>query len=100
MNNQNTFSRFLFAVGLGMLAAGGLSQSASAEDYKIINSSKTMGTGGIDYVYADNDGRRLYVPRGGQILRSRAAKTMPAMPASATAIADLAMSDIGMCVKD
>jgi DNA-binding beta-propeller fold protein YncE len=27
-----------------------------------------MGTGGIDYVYADNDGRRLYVPRGGQIL--------------------------------
>ncbi len=27
-----------------------------------------MGAGGIDYVYADNDGRRLYVPRGGQIL--------------------------------
>jgi len=27
-----------------------------------------MGTGGIDYVYADNDGRRLYVPRGNQIL--------------------------------
>ncbi len=25
-----------------------------------------MGTGGIDYVYADNDGRRVYVPRGGQ----------------------------------
>jgi DNA-binding beta-propeller fold protein YncE len=27
-----------------------------------------MGAGGIDYVYADNDGRRLYVPRGNQIL--------------------------------
>jgi len=26
------------------------------------------GCWGIDYVYADNDGRRLYVPRGGQIL--------------------------------
>src|SRR5207248_10284273 len=29
---------------------------------------QTMGTGGIDYVYADNDGRRLYVPRGGEVL--------------------------------
>jgi DNA-binding beta-propeller fold protein YncE len=52
-----------------MLAASGLTPSASAaEPYKILNSSQTMGTGGIDYVYADNDGRRLYVPRGGQIL--------------------------------
>lgn len=52
-----------------MLTAGSLSQSASAaETYKIINSTQTMGTGGVDYVYADNDGRRLYVPRGGQIL--------------------------------
>jgi glutamine cyclotransferase len=24
-----------------------------------------MGSGGIDYVFADNDGRRVYVPRGG-----------------------------------
>jgi DNA-binding beta-propeller fold protein YncE len=27
-----------------------------------------MGTGGIDYVYADNDNRRLYVARGNQVL--------------------------------
>ncbi len=27
-----------------------------------------MGMGGIDYVYADNDARRLYIPRGNQIL--------------------------------
>jgi DNA-binding beta-propeller fold protein YncE len=27
-----------------------------------------MGTGGIDYVAADSDGRRLYVPRGEQVL--------------------------------
>ncbi len=54
---------------MGMLAAGSLTQLASASDtYKIINSSQTMGTGGIDYVYADNDGRRLYVPRGNQVL--------------------------------
>jgi DNA-binding beta-propeller fold protein YncE len=27
-----------------------------------------MGAGGIDYVYADNDGRKLYIPRGGEVL--------------------------------
>ncbi len=69
MNYQNHLSRFLFAAGVGILAGSGLTQSASAaEPYKIVNSSKTMGTGRIDYVYADNDGRRLYVPRGKQIL--------------------------------
>jgi DNA-binding beta-propeller fold protein YncE len=69
MNYQNELSRFLFMAGVSILAAGGLTQSVSAaESYKIINSSQTMGTGGIDYVYADNDGRRIYVPRGNQIL--------------------------------
>ena len=38
------------------------------EPYKILKMTQTMGTGGIDYVYADNDGRRLYVPRGSQVL--------------------------------
>src|SRR5271156_1318946 len=69
MNYQLNASRVLLASGMGILAAIGLTPSASAaEPYKIVNSSQTMGTGGIDYVYADNDGRRLYVPRGGQIL--------------------------------
>jgi DNA-binding beta-propeller fold protein YncE len=69
MSFQNHFARFFCMAGLGMLVASGWTQSASAADpYKIVNSSQTMGTGGIDYVYADNDGRRLYVPRGGQIL--------------------------------
>jgi DNA-binding beta-propeller fold protein YncE len=36
--------------------------------YKILKTTQTMGTGGIDYVYADNDNRRLYVPRGGEVL--------------------------------
>jgi len=27
-----------------------------------------MGSGGIDYVYADSDGRRLYIPRGSEVL--------------------------------
>jgi len=44
------------------------SVASAAKPYKIVNSTQVMGTGGIDYVYADNDGRRLYVPRGNQIL--------------------------------
>ena len=53
MNYQNHLSRFLFAAGVGILAVSGVTQSASAaEPYKIVNTSKTMGTGGIDYVYA------------------------------------------------
>src|ERR1700733_4175721 len=69
MSCQSRFSSFLLAAGVGMLAAGALIPSASAAPpYKVLKTSQTMGTGGIDYVYADNDGRRLYVPRGSQIL--------------------------------
>src|SRR5271169_6481262 len=39
-----------------------------AKPYKIVNSAQVPGTGGIDYVFADSDGRRLYVPRGNQVL--------------------------------
>ncbi len=51
-------------------AAGSLfaQNTSAAEPYKIIKTTQTMGTGGIDYVYADNDNRRLYVPRGTQVL--------------------------------
>ena len=58
---------------MGVLALGGLIVLSSllfaqTNPYKIVNSTKTMGTGGIDYVYADNDDRQLYIPRGNQIL--------------------------------
>jgi len=39
---------------------------SAAELYKVLDTTQVMGSGGIDYVYADNDGRRVYVPRGGQ----------------------------------
>jgi len=40
----------------------------TAKPYRIVNTAQTMGTGGIYYVYADSEGRRLYVPRGDQVL--------------------------------
>jgi DNA-binding beta-propeller fold protein YncE len=45
-----------------------LQPASAAEPYKVLDTTQVMGSGGIDYVYADNDGRRVYVPRGGQTL--------------------------------
>jgi DNA-binding beta-propeller fold protein YncE len=69
MNFQRSFLRVSILLAAVLLALFTSQPAASAaEPYKIVNSSKTMGTGGIDYVYADNDGGRIYVPRGNQIL--------------------------------
>ncbi len=32
--------------------------------YKVLKTAKTGGLGGFDYIYADESGRRLYIPRG------------------------------------
>jgi DNA-binding beta-propeller fold protein YncE len=52
----------LFAATTGLLALNILAQSDAP--YKVLDTTKIMGNGGIDYVYADNDERRVYVPRG------------------------------------
>jgi hypothetical protein len=62
-------SRALIVAGLGLLAFPSFSQAAPDDKpYKIVNTAQTMGTGRIDYVYADSDGRRLYIPRGSEVL--------------------------------
>ena len=68
-SDSYSLSRALLKAVTGALAAAAFTQTASAADaYKIVNTGQLMGNGGIDYVYADSDGRRLYVPRGGQVL--------------------------------
>jgi hypothetical protein len=53
----------LYLAGLGLLA---FNLTARADDgYRVLDTTQLMGSGGIDYVYADNDARRVYVPRGG-----------------------------------
>jgi DNA-binding beta-propeller fold protein YncE len=48
-----------------MLAYIGPGQQASAAGpYKLLKTAKVGGAGGFDYVYADDAGRRLYIPRG------------------------------------
>ena len=55
----------VIAAGLGILAAGAVAQPPTAGPYHVQKTVKTGGEGGFDYVYADSDGRRLYVARGG-----------------------------------
>ena len=49
-------------VGIGLLAGNVLAQTDTP--YKVLDTTQLMGSGGTDYVYADSDGRRVYVPRG------------------------------------
>ena len=56
----------VLATGIAMLASMGLAQQApSAGPYKILKTAKVGGEGGFDYISADVEGRRLYVPRSG-----------------------------------
>ena len=57
---------YLVVAGVAALALAGLAQQALAEGpYKVVKMVKVGGAGGFDYVYADVDGRRLYIPRPG-----------------------------------
>jgi DNA-binding beta-propeller fold protein YncE len=58
--------RLLTAVAALALASAGLAQEGP---YKLMKTAKTGGDGGFDYVYADDAGRRLYVPRTGPSAR-------------------------------
>ena len=56
---------FAVASLLAIVTAGTARADAA---YQVLKTTQTMGTGGVDYVYADNDARRLYIPRGNQVL--------------------------------
>ncbi|HYW47386.1 MAG TPA: hypothetical protein VE959_31245 [Bryobacteraceae bacterium] len=53
-----------FAVAIALAALIGLAQQTGP--YKVLKTAKVGGAGGFDYVYADADGRKLYIPRTGQ----------------------------------
>jgi DNA-binding beta-propeller fold protein YncE len=56
---------FVVIAGLTLTAARGIAQQATAGPYKVLKIAKVGGVGNFDYVYADSDGRRLYIPRTG-----------------------------------
>lgn len=54
------------AAAIAIVASAGLAQQAPTEGpYKVLKTAKVGGAGGFDYVYADDAGRRLYIPRTG-----------------------------------
>jgi hypothetical protein len=56
----------LLAAGIAVLATTKLAQHAQAAGpYKVLKTAKVGGEGGFDYIFADAEGRRLYVPRNG-----------------------------------
>jgi DNA-binding beta-propeller fold protein YncE len=57
------------AMGMAVLmlgASGQAQQTATSGPYRVLKTAKVGGEGGFDYVYADDAGRRLYIPRTGQ----------------------------------
>src|SRR5580704_13931658 len=66
---MKSVSQYVIALGSALIAciavAQSQAQSPAAGPYKIVQKAKTGGEGGFDYIYADSDGRRLYIPRTG-----------------------------------
>lgn len=51
---------------IGFAAVQTYAQSSSSGPYKVLKTAKVGGEGGYDYIFADVNARRLYIPRGGQ----------------------------------
>ncbi|MGE5243871.1 MAG: YncE family protein [Betaproteobacteria bacterium] len=51
------------------LAIGAAQQPPSGGPYRVLKTARVGGEGGWDYIYADAEGRRLYIPRGGTSAR-------------------------------
>jgi hypothetical protein len=63
---RRLFLSAALVAGIAILASFGLAQQApTAGPYKVLKTVKVGGDGGFDYVNADVQGRRLYVPRSG-----------------------------------
>jgi len=67
-----------------VLVATGLAQQTGP--YKVLKTAKAGGEGAWDYIFADSDGRRLYIPRGAtrEVAATDATPAVPAVPARLT----------------
>jgi len=63
---RRIYGAILLTVGIAIVASLAWAQSgASAGPYKVLKTAKVGGVGGFDYISADVEGRRLYIPRNG-----------------------------------
>jgi DNA-binding beta-propeller fold protein YncE len=58
------FIGFIAAVVIATAALPSAQQPSAGGPYKVVKSARVGGEGGWDYIYADPDGRRLYIARG------------------------------------
>ena len=59
----------VLGVAIAISASIGSAQQPAGGPYKVIRTAKVGGAGGFDYVFADAEGRRLYIPRTGTMPR-------------------------------
>src|SRR5438876_4496418 len=56
----------VLTVAIAIFVSTGLAQHApTARPYKVLKRAKVGGEGGFDYIFADVEARRLYIPRNG-----------------------------------
>src|ERR1700738_2101543 len=74
----------VMAVAIAAFAQIGPAQQAGP--YKVLKTARVGGEGGWDYIYADADGRRLYIPRGAtrEVAATDTTPAVPAVPARLT----------------
>ena len=63
------FVLLLAAAGAALAQQPVATMAAATGAYKVIKTVKAGGDGGFDYIFADDAGRRLYIPRTGQSAR-------------------------------
>jgi DNA-binding beta-propeller fold protein YncE len=67
---RSIVSVFSAAVGVATIVAAGFAlQNPADGPYKVLQTAKVGGEGSFDYVYADSEGRKLYIPRMGTSAR-------------------------------
>ena len=58
------FIGFIAAAVIAVAAVPSAQQPSAGGPYKVVKTARVGGEGGWDYIYADVDGRRLYIARG------------------------------------
>ena len=61
---MNNLFRLFSVLGIGLLAGNTFAQDAD-KLYKVLDTTQVMGSGGIDYVFADSDGSTALMCRAG-----------------------------------
>ena len=56
-----------FVASIFIAGASASTTVVAAQPYKVVKSAAVGGTGGFDYLFADADGRKLYIPRGNRV---------------------------------